>query len=148
MSYHSWTTKGYGINTNDIEHDTTKEKIEELLKLAPKFNNEIQTWFLMSKIENPTKDDYLDYDCTFYSGIAYLLQGVIDEVENIRLDIAEDFDCYYYLLMTPTYQWCKLTNEEKEINTEEKMNKLFMKYVRILTNKDIVINYMMVENGG
>ena len=37
MSYHTWTVDGYGICTNDIE--TTKERVEKLLQLAPKFND-------------------------------------------------------------------------------------------------------------
>ena len=94
MSYHTWTVDGYGICTNDIE--TTKERVEKLLQLAPEFNDIIHTWFKESGIVNPELDDYLEYDEDWNSGVAYLLQRVIEEVENVRLDIAEDFDSYYY----------------------------------------------------
>ena len=146
MSYHTWTVDGYGICTNNIE--TTKERVEKLLQLAPKFNNTIQTWFKESEIENPELDDYLEYDEDWNSGVAYLLQQVIEEVENVRLDIAEDFDSYYYLMIRPTYLWTTLTKEEKELDSEEKVNDLFRKYVGILTENEVTIEYQSVENGG
>ena len=146
MSYHTWTVDGYGICTNDIE--TTKERVEKLLRLAPKFNDIIHTWFKESGIVNPELDDYLEYDEDWTSGVAYLLQKVIEEIENVRLDIAEDFDSYYYLMICPSYTWTTLTKEEKELNTEEKVNDLFRKYVEILTDNDVTIEYQSVENGG
>lgn len=146
MSYYTWTVNGYGICTNDIK--TTKERVEKLLQLAPKFNDIIHTWFKESGIENPELDDYLECDEDLNSGVAYLLQRVIDEVENVRLGIAEDFDSYYYLMICPSYTWTTLTNEEKELNTKEKVNDLFRKYVEILTDNDVTIEYQSVENGG
>ena len=94
MSYHTWTIDGFGICTNDIE--TTKDRVENLLSLAPSFNNIIQTHFKECDIENPSLDDYLEYDTDYYSVVAYLLQQVIEEKENVRLDIAEDFNSYNY----------------------------------------------------
>ena len=146
MSYHTWTVDGYGICTNDIE--TTKERVEKLLQLAPEFNDIIHTWFKESGIVNPELDDYLEYDEDWNSGVAYLLQKVIEEVENVRLDIAEDFDSYYYLMICPSYAWTTLTKEEKELDTEEKVNDLFKKYVGMLTDNEITIEYQSVENGG
>ena len=102
---------------------------------------------LFSELKNDL-DDYLEYDEDWNSGVAYLLQKVIEEVENVRLDIAEDFDSYYYLMICPSYAWTTLTKEEKELNTEEKVNDLFRKYVGILTDNEITIEYQSVENGG
>ena len=146
MSYHTWTVDGYGICTNDIE--TTKEKVEKLLKLAPKFNEDIQNYFKETEINEPDLDDYLEYDQDYYSGVAYLLQNVIEEVENIRLDIADDFDSYYYLLLCPSYAWVEHTEEEKTLDTREKVDELFKKYIKVLTEKEIDIDYRSVENGG
>lgn len=146
MSYHTWTIDGFGICTNDIE--TTKDRVEKLLNLAPNFNNDIQTYFKECDIENPSLDDYLEYDEDWYSGIAYLLQKVIEEKENVRLDIAEDFDSYYYLLLCPHYTWSNLTTEEKKLDAIAKVKNLFKKYISILTDKDIDIDYQSVENGG
>ena len=146
MSYHTWTVDGYGICTNDIK--TTKEKVEKLLKLAPKFNEDIQNYFKGSEINEPDLDDYLEYDQDYYSGVAYLLQNVIEEAENIRLDIADDFDSYYYLLLCPSYAWSESTEEEKKLDTREKADELFKKYIKILTEKEIDIDYRSVENGG
>lgn len=145
MSYHRWTVNGYGIRTNDIE--TTKEKVENLLKLAPKFNEDIQNYFKATEIDEPNLDDYLEYDKDYYSGVAYLLQNVIEEVKNIRLDIADDFDCYYYLLLCPSYNWVERTEEEKNLDAIEKVDELFKKYIAILTEKEIDVNYRSVENG-
>lgn len=146
MSYHTWSVNGYGICTNDIE--TTKDRVENLLSLAPNFNNIIQTYFKECDIENPSLDDYLEYDEDYCSGIAYLLQQVIEEKENVRLDIAEDFDCYYYLLLCPHYTWSNITMEEKKLDAIAKVDNLFKKYISILTDKNIDIDYQSVENGG
>lgn len=146
MSYHVWTVEGYGICTNDIE--TTKEKVQNLLKLAPKFNENIQNDFKKWEISNPVLEDYLEYDQDYCGGIAYLLQNVIKEAENIRLNIAEDFDCYRYLLLCPSYIWAEYTEEEKKLDTTEKVDEIFKKYIGILTEKEIDIDYRSVENGG
>ena len=146
MSYHTWTVDGYGICTNGIE--TTVERIEKLLSIAPKFQSAVHKWFEESEITEPTVEDYEEYDQDWYSGMAYLLQQVIEEAENVRLDIAEDFDSYYYLMICPSYAWTTLTKEERELDTEEKANDLFRKYVGILTDNEIAIVYQSVENGG
>lgn len=146
MSYHTWTVEGYGISVSGIE--TTKEKVEKLLQLAPKFYDVVRTWFKESGIENPELEDYLEYDEDWQSGIGYLLQQVIWEAENQRLDIAEDFDSEWYLMIRPSYTWTTLTKEEKELDTEEKADELFRKYVGILTDDEIIIDYQSVENGG
>ena len=59
-----------------------------------------------------------------------------------------NFDSYYYLMICPSYVWTTLTKEEKEIDTEEKADDLFKKYVGILTDDEITIEYQSVENGG
>ena len=51
-------------------------------------------------------------------------------------------------MICPSYAWITLTNEEKELNTEEKVNDLFRKYVEILTDNNVTIEYQSVENGG
>ena len=146
MIYHTWTVNGYGVRTNDIE--TTKERVENLLKLAPKFNEDIQSYFKETKIDEPDLEDYLEYDKDCYSGVAYLLQNVIKEVENIRLDIADDFNSYYYLLLCPSYAWAERTEEERRLDAEEKVDELLKKYIKILTEKEIAIDYRSVKNGG
>jgi len=146
MSYSTWTVNGYGICTNDIY--TTKEKIEVLLQLAPKFNEEVSNWLEECGIENPDLDDYLEYDQDYYSGIAYLLQQVIYEAENVNLEIAEDYDSDYYLMVCPSYLWGKLTDEERALDTQDKVNALFEKYLKVVADNDVSIDYYSVENGG
>ena len=146
MSYHTWSVDGYGICTDDIE--TTKEKIEKLLGLAPKFNEEVRNYFKGAEINSPELDDYLEYDQDYRSGVAFLLQAVIEEAENVKLGIADDFDGEHYLLLCPAYPWASLTEEEKRIDAKEKADELFKKYIKVLTDTDVNINYQSVENGG
>ena len=146
MSYHTWSVDGYGICTDDIT--TTKDRIEKLLSLAPNFNNEIQKYFKEHDIKNPSLDDYLEYDEDYCSGLAYLLYQVIAEKENVSLDTADDFDGQWYLLLCPYYPWSNRTVEEQKLNTKEKVTNLFKKYIRILTDEHIAIDYQSVENGG
>ena len=144
-SYHTWTVDVYGICTSEIE--TTVEKIEELLKYAPNFAQEINDHFKKWGIEEPDLDDYLEYDSDYYSGIAYIMQGVIKEAEDIQLDVAENFDCDWFLLLCPCYPWTPLTEKEKNL-TDDILDDIFRKYVSILTDKEITIEYQSVENGG
>lgn len=146
MSYEVWTVDGYGICTSGIK--TTKKKVEKLLKLAPEFNKYLQDRFKELEIKKPKLEDYLSCDDDDNSGIAYLLQQVVREVENIRLDIAQGFDGDSYLLITPAYLWSDLTEEEKNLNTQEKASNLFKKYVGILTDDEFTVEYQSVENGG
>lgn len=144
MSYTSWHTYGYGIRT-DIIH-TTVEKIEKLLNLAPNYKKEIHTWMQESDITKPTVDDYLDYDQDTQLGLATILSEVIFEAENIHLECAENFDCDKFLLYTPEYPWRMKENEHTL--TEAQITDIFKKYVSILTDKEIPIEYKSVANGG
>ena len=116
MSYHTWSVDGYGICTNEIE--TTVDRIEELLKHAPIFSKKLHDDFIEMEIDEPNIQDYLEYDCDYYSGIAYLIKEVIQEAER-----------------------------EKNL-TKEEFNKIFKKYINILTDNKLVIDYQSVENGG
>lgn len=144
MSYHTWHTYGYGICTDEIK--TTVDKIEELLKFAPKFKNEIHEWFEDCDITEPTIEDYEEFDQDWYGGIATILQSVISEVEQIELTYAEDFNCVRYLLYSPQYPW-NMQNNENNL-TEDDIVNIFKKYVSILTDKSIIVDYQSVENGG
>jgi hypothetical protein len=144
MGYSTWHTYGYGICTDDIE--TTVEKIEELLSKAPKYRKEIHDWFKECEIAEPTMEDYMEFDQDYCGGLATMLQSVIWEVEGIQFDYADDFDGCNFLLYIPCYVW-QLNEKEKNF-TEKDVTKLFVKYVSILTDKPIEIDYRSVENGG
>ena len=61
MGYQTWHNYGYGIRTDNIK--TTADKMAELIKLAPKFAEEVKNNFIEHyETDTPTMDDYLDYD--------------------------------------------------------------------------------------
>lgn len=144
MSYSTWHTYGYGICTDEIE--TTVDRIEELLSKAPEYRKEIHKWFEESEITEPTVEDYEEFDQDWYGGLATMLQSVIREVEGIEFEYADDFNCNHFLLYPVCYPW-QLTDKEKSFK-EEDVENIFRKYVSILTDKAIVIDYRSVENGG
>ena len=144
MSYYTWHTYGYGICTDEIE--TTADKIEELLKFAPKLKNEMHEWFEDCDIIEPTIEDYEEFDQNWCGGIATILQSVIIEAEQIEFTYADDFNCARYLLYSPKYPW-RMQNNENNL-TEDDIANIFRKYISILTDKEIIIDYQSVENGG
>ena len=145
MSYCTWHNYGYGICTDQIEVDSV-EKLEELLSYAPKHQNEYQAYFKECGISDPDVEDYFEFDRDCYYGLATILKKVIEEVEDIELFACDDFDCRDYLIYPYTYPWL-ITEKERDL-TEEKLEQLFKKYVSILTDKPIDIDYQSVENGG
>ena len=58
----------------------------------------------------------------------------------------DSFDGKDYLLFGPDYPW-NLANQ-KQIKTEEEVAGIFKKYIPVLTDEPIDIDYQSVENGG
>ena len=150
MSYHTWTSYGYGVCVDDIEGVTMKSLLE-LGHQAPEFEKDFLEW-LNESYEEPIDEldvsDVLDEwdDNWCYKGIGPILRDVINEAEGLSLYIAEDFDGVQYLMLSPHYPWCEITAKEREL-TQEAMDEIFMEYLRLLTDKIIDINYQSVENG-
>lgn len=147
MSYRTWITYGYGICVDDIK--TTAEK---LLKLASVNENVLKDVreYLDERYPNGYKDEDLtldDFDelegdyCE--RGVAYVLYQVIDDIE---VEFADDYNGTQYILYTPTYPWY-MTYKDKNLSEEEVKN-IFTKYIGILTEEDVDIDYYSVENGG
>lgn len=145
MSYRTWIDYGYGICVSYIEVDSV-EKLEKLLSLAPKFHSDIHDYFKESQITEPTVDDYIEYDDSYFLGLASLLKEVIQEAEGIELYACDDYDFENYLIYPPMYPW-QMTEKYKSM-TEESLNELFRKYVSILTDEPVDIDYQSIENGG
>lgn len=154
MSYQTWHDYGYGICVDDIE--TTVDKVFELVHMAPEFEKDFLEWVQDTYSENgETASEYvsleelLEYESdSCYSGLAVILECVIAEVEGIHLYVTDDYDAVQYLLITPAYPWNKVGDGYRLLNTTDKADKLFRKYVNILTDKAIDIDYQSVENGG
>ena len=145
MSYISWHIYGYGICVSEME-EIPAERIQELLVAAPKFADKINQWLSESGIEDPGYDDYVDYDQDFMLGMATILKEVILEAEGIEFTACDDYDGKQYLVYEPSYPW-QVTQEETGL-TEERIYRMLLKYVHILTDQEPDVDYQTVENGG
>lgn len=147
MSYTTWHNYGYGIRTDAIE--TTPERIEQMLALAPKYAAKIHASFADCEIAVPTVDDYIEtageFDCG-YCGMASLMKGVIEEAECIKLIACDDCGCRNFLIYPPRYPW-RITEKDMTL-TEEGLRQIFAKYVNILTEQVLDVDYQEVEKGG
>lgn len=141
MGYQTWHTYGYGVCVSDIV-GVSVERLQTLLALAPVFNTKVKE----CEITEPVFEDYLDFDQDYRLGLATILKEVILEDENVNLDACDDFDGKDYLLYGVCYPWSHSTH--RVLMTEEAVEELFRKYVSILTDKAIEIDYQSVENGG
>ena len=133
------------ICVDDIKEEDVG-KLQELLNHAPEFHATIQRWLTEANITEPTWDDYMEFDQDYLLGLATLLQKVIEEAEGIQMTACNNFDSVAYLLYSPSYPW-QLKNSERDL-TEEQIVQLFGRYVRILTDVPIDVDYQSVENGG
>ena len=96
------------------------------------------------KDEDLTLDDFNELEGDYCEkGVAYVLNQIIDD---IPIEFAYDYYGVQYILYTPTYPW-SMTDTDKTL-TKEDVENMFKKYVKILTDKDINIDYYSVENGG
>lgn len=145
MSYYTWHNYGYGICTSDLEISSV-ERIEKLLAYAPEYQKEIHDWFNDCEITEPEVDDYLDFDQDYCNGIATILKEVIREATGISFEACDNFDCMRYLIYMPSYPWC-MTVRDKKI-TKEELDEVLYKFVSIVTDSKIEIDYQEVENGG
>lgn len=145
MSYDTWYTYGYGVCVSDIEEPFV-ERIQNLLVMAPAFQKNIQEWLDECGISDPDYEDYIDYDQDFGLGLATILKEVILEAENVELVACDSFEGKDYLLFCPAYPWNR--KNHKELKTQEAVGELFRKYISVLTDEPIQIDYQSVENGG
>lgn len=145
MSYVSWHNYGYGICTDDLG-DLTVERIEALLEGTPILKKHMAEWFEKEEIQEPDVDDYLEFVQTGDYGIASILQEAIQEEEGIIFTACSDYDGGTYLIYQPSYPWY-LPECEMGL-TEERIRETLSKYVSIISDKQVTIDYQEVENGG
>lgn len=145
MSYISWHTYGYGICVSDIKEQSL-ERLQKLISTAPKFQKKIQEWLENCKITDPVYEDYLEFDQDYMLGLATILKEVILETEDIDLVACNSYDDIEYLLYAPEYPWNQ--GKHRQLMTEEAVASLLKKYVSILTDEMVDIDYQSVENGG
>lgn len=148
MSYHTWSTDGFGFCVDDIK--TTPERV---LKLAELNNETLKD--LREYLSETYTDGYVDEDLTMEDfddfegnygerGLSTILREVINE--ELSIVWADDFDGVDFILYCPRYPW-SLKETEKNL-TKEDVENILMKYIKILTDDPIEIDYYSVENGG
>lgn len=145
MSYSSWHTYGYGICTTDIPQPPIS-RIQNLLNKAPKFKGILNEYFAKAGIQTPDYEDYEGSDEDYGLGLTTILKKVILEAEGINFTACDDCNSNQYLIYEPSYPW-NLPEGEKDL-TEESIQKILQKYVKILTDEDIQVDYQSAENGG
>ena len=145
MSYDTWHTYGYGICVSNIR-EPSAERIQNLLAMAPVLQKNIQEWLDECGISDPDYDDYMEYDQDYRLGLATILKEVILEAENVELEACDSFEGKDYLLFCPNYTWNR--TGQKQLKTEMDVADIFKKYISLLTDKPIDIDYQSVENGG
>ena len=145
MSYSTWHNYGYGICTSDLKIDSV-ERIEELLAHAPEYRKEIHDWFEDCDNTKPTLDDYLDFDQDYSNGIAAILQAVIKEATGIEFSACDDINCMRYLIYMPSYPWY-MTDRDRTV-TQDELDEVLKKYVSIVSDTKLDIDFQAAENGG
>ena len=145
MSYCSWHNYGYGIITSKLKIDST-ERIEALLSLAPEYQKELHTWFEDCEITEPTVEDYLEYDQDYNLGIATILRVVIQEAERVEFLACDDCNCQRFLMYPKLYPW-QITDVDHNM-TKERVQEILRKYVSIVSDTELEIDFQEAENGG
>lgn len=145
MSFITWHNYGYGIEIGKMKIESA-ERIAKLLEHAPILKKKIEEWLSECGIENPTVDDYLDFDQDYCLGSASLLRDIIYEAEGIEFLACDDFEGMRYLIYPPSYPW-SLSEKEKKI-TENDVMRILCKYVSIVTDDPLVVDFQEAENGG
>lgn len=145
MSYHTWHNYGYGICTDKLETSTVS-RIQLLIHCAPEYEKAVNKLLLERGINDPQADDYLELEINGCYGIASLLQDVILEAEGLVFIACDDYNSNNYLLYMPSYPW-HLPAKERSLS-EEDIRQIFAKYVSILSDEVLEVDYQSVENGG
>jgi len=145
MSYSTWHNYGYGVCVDDIGTQDMA-RLQALLGLAPRLKTKIDGWLSEQEIEEPSWDNYMEFDQDFYLGLATILKEVIAEAEGIDLTACDDYEGKAYLLYQPMYPW-KMGDIDCGM-TEERLAGILRHYIDILTDDPIEIDYQEVENSG
>lgn len=145
MSFHTWHTYGYGVEMTNISCDSPG-RIKLLLSVAPEFQKQVDEQFKELGIKEPTVEDYIEFDQDYNLGLAYILQQVILEAEDLEFTACNDFDGRIYLLYEPSYPW-DIPDKDKSLQ-ERDIAGILVKYLTFLTSENIPVDYHSPENGG
>ena len=148
MSYHTWTTYGLGFCIDEI--DTNPERLLKLAALKPDVLEDVRKYLDdifdggSYQDEDLTMEDFDELEGDYCErGVTYVLYRVIDEICVV---FADDYNGTQYILYCPNYPW-HMNDKEKDLKYEDVVH-IFAKYIKILTDVPVVIDYKAVENGG
>lgn len=152
MSYQSWHAYGLGIRCEDIK--TNLDRLKAMLSLAPKTNFAIRRYLEREGFNSvpgdsgkiPTWDDYMAYDENFDLGLATILAEVMAECEDVRFSAVDDAEGNTYVVYSQSYPW-RMSDKEKNLS-EHAVWEMIQKYVRMLTDADVAVEYQEIKNGG
>ena len=145
VSYHYRTTDGFGFCVDDIH--TTPKRLMELAAMNEKVLRRVEEYLNEEHpgwtIESLNMEDFndLEGDCG-----ETCLAHVLYEIINLSVSVALDFGNRHYILYEPSYPWSIPDGEENL--TEEDVLRIFRKYISVVTDENIFIDYQSVENGG
>lgn len=145
MSHHIWHNYGYGICTDRLE-TAEVSRIQALIRCAPEYEKAVNKLLQDRGITDPEPDDYLELEINGSYGMASIMQDVILEAEGLIFTACDDYNSNNYLLYMPSYPWHLQENEHSL--TEEAVRQIFAKYVSILSDEVLEVDYESVENGG
>lgn len=144
MSYEIWTTQGFGFCVDNI--NTTPEKLLKLAAMEPSVDKIVKDYIegLDIPIDELTVEDFDDLEGEYCErGITYILYNVISEIPIV---FADDYNGTPYILYCPSYPW--YMDEKERTLSQDDVKEIFKKYIKILTDENIRIDYYNVENGG
>ena len=153
MAYKSWVSYGYGVCISDLRKEFPIERLIALVKQAPALHSNIVQYFSHCNIDEISNYDILTdfventpnspYN---YGGLATILYCVIKEREEIELTVCDDYNGNVYLIYMPNYPWEKISEKEQGL-TEEKLASMIGRYLGIVTDEILTVDYKAVENG-
>lgn len=156
---------GHGICTDfsmrgKFEKIKTSEdlaSLKKLINMAPKFAAD-HTMATLEAMEKRIFEDQMSLawaasdlmyaifgDDAGSCGLSHILALVIAECEDIHLVSTLDGDCNEYLLLAKKFPW-QMTEREKSL-TQSELDAIFDKYVSVLTDEPIEIQYMELDLG-
>lgn len=150
MSMRSWSVDGYGVEMTDIVKSVSAEKWAELISLAPTLQEKVQNYFDKHDYKSPySYGDYIDYCCDNNEEdyLSWLIADVIREKEYINLIVDADEDGNEYLLLESKLPWEVDTVSEQSL-TPEKLERIISKYVGIISDRKIELDYVSIEHFG
>ena len=150
MSVQCYESRGWGIQFNGKNgNNTTVEKIQAMLELAPELKEDVNSWLEDSciDIDDVEVSDYAEYDQDYCNGIPALIAQAMNEYYHSEFMCAEsDEDGCLYLYMPCAMPW-----EQDEFTrnlSEDAFEDALRKFYNILYDEESDIGFVSIPNIG